>query len=97
MSYGFYTDLEFLLPNGEIEVMEDLEFEVEVDHYQPGSPADFRGNPDNWSAPEDAELDYRITLDGREITDAEFRALGGDPKKVQREMMDALSRRGSRY
>lgn len=96
MSYGFYTTMEFLLPNGGTDIIEDIEFEVEVDGFTPGVPASFRGNPDNWSDSESAEVDYTIRLDGREVTLAEFQALGGDRDELEDSLVEAESSRRCR-
>lgn len=86
----YYTDVEFLTPDGEIDIIEDVEFEVEYD-YTPGFAPSFRGCPDNWSPGEPPEIDCQVFLDGRQVTDKELVALGGSiedvNKKVERHVL----------
>jgi hypothetical protein len=64
------------------DIIEDVEFQVEG-YVTPYTPAKFGNSYDSSYPAEGGELEeYTITLDGREITDAEFLALGGDFDKL---------------
>lgn len=73
-----YLTVYFLLPNGEEDLTEDVEIEVSG-NVQPFVRGNRRGDPGDWEPDEGGEVeDLSFSLDGKEISEAHFLALGGD-------------------
>lgn len=87
----YYTTVDFLLPSGEQDFIEDLELEIRVIDFDPGSPA-------SWDDPgEGPWAEVEITLDGRVLTDAEAVRLGADWSEAQRKAVRACARQAEEY
>ena len=87
----YYVEVEFQIPSGEVDFIEDLELEIRVLDFEPGSPA-------SWDDPgEGPWADVEIALDGRVLTDAEAKRLGADLRQAQRMAVKACFRQAEEY
>jgi hypothetical protein len=72
---------------------EDVEIECDCEGFQPFVKGNRRGHPDTWEPDEGGYVeDVTYTLDGREISEAQFIRLGGDPKKAERALFAEMER-----
>lgn len=87
----YYVTTDFLLPSGEADLIEDLELEIRVLDFEPGSPA-------SWDDPgEGPWAEVEIALDGRVLTDGEAVRLGADWREAQRKAARACARQAEEY
>lgn len=87
----YYVTPEFLLPDGEQDFIEDVELEIRVLDFEPGSPA-------SWDDPgEGPWAEVEIMLNGRVLTDAEAVRLGADWREAQRKAVRACARQAEEY
>jgi hypothetical protein len=85
-----YCECEFFnFKTGEEDIIEDIEVEVDG-KVSPYVPAKLWGHPDTWAPAEGGEIDdMTFTLDdGTEITEEQFKALGGSVKRAEEALFE---------